>query len=188
MTGDKLLKPHLTNLVSVSEPFQHWLVDNFLTEECLAEVKSVDGQQSQACLGKRVGNSRLFINRQSHQYPHLKKLYEDLEGGDLQHWFSQLTGIDYASLYPRLEVISDYGDFYLEPHPDQPEKRLTALVYTDYQELYPGTWLVDGSRVPAQDNRCFFFVPAPNTIHGYPHTHFSSVRRALQINYWTYTL
>lgn len=135
-----------------------------------------------------MGGDRLFITGDSTDYPHLAALYRSLEDGELKNYFESHTGLDYTGLFPRVEVISDIGDFYLEPHPDQPEKRLTALVYTDHERLWPGTELVDGTRVEAADNRCFFFVPAENTIHSYPHTHFNRVRRALQINYWTYSV
>ena len=108
--------------------------------------------------------------------------------GCYREFFESYTGLDYAGLYPRVEVISDVGDFYLEPHCDLPEKRLTALVYTDYEKLYPGTGLGNGTRVESQNNRCFFFVPSNTSLHDYPLTHFDSIRRCLQINYWTYSV
>jgi hypothetical protein len=66
------------------------------------------------------------------------------------------------------------------------EKKLSAMIYTDHQQLYPGTALSDGSRVESRDNRCFFFVPDTDTVHSYPPAHFDQVRRCLMINYWTY--
>ena len=111
-----------------------------------------------------------------------------MHSGQYRDFFEQATGLDYGGLYPRVEVISDIGDFYLEPHVDLPEKRLTALIYTDHARLYPGTGLTNGTHVESRDNRCFFFVPGPDTWHDYPATHFDQVRRCLQINYWTYEL
>lgn len=38
---------------TIETPWQHWIADNFLTAECLAEVKSVDHTVTQATAGKR---------------------------------------------------------------------------------------------------------------------------------------
>lgn len=169
-------------------PWQHWIADDFLTAECLAEVKSVKHTAEQQIPGKRIGNQRLFINEfNSVEYPELYGLYCSLQSGEYKKFFEHYTGIDYTGLYPRVEVVSDVGEFYLEPHCDLPEKRLTALVYTDYEQLWPGTGLGNGTRIESQDNRCFFFVPGEHSLHDYPKTHFNSVRRCLQINYWTYS-
>lgn len=190
MTGNKLLEERFMPTVvtnSITKPWHHWLADHFLTPQCLAELKKVKHKESQQITGKRVGNQRLFItDEHAVEYPHLYSLYRSLHSGPYKEFFEHHTGQDYSKLFPRLEVISDVGPFYLEPHHDHLEKRLTAIVYTDYQQLYPGTELSDGSRVEAQDNRCFFFVPEEHTIHGYPATTFHQVRRCLQINYWTY--
>ena len=170
-------------------PWLHWIADNFLSAECLAELKSVPHQRPQDNPGRRVGNQRLFIDDSvKNQYPHLYALWQDLHSGETKQYFESHTGIDYTGLYPRMEVISDIGDFYLEPHHDLLEKRLTALIYTDYQRLWPGTMLSDNYQVEAQDNRCMFFVPSTETWHSYPKTNFDVVRRALLINYWTYTI
>lgn len=161
-------------------------MDNFLSVECLAELKSVDHTGSQPLPGRRVGGDRIFIGPEhEEQYPHMYRLWQDLHSGELKEYFEMHTGLDYTNLYPRVEVISDYGDFYLERHHDLLEKRLTALVYTDHARLYPGTMLEGGYQVESRDNRCMFFVPSGDTWHSYPLTHFDTVRRAMQINYWT---
>lgn len=186
-TGSRLLNEHLPITVKRLNPWCHWLVDDFLTQDCLQEVKSIDHALHQQNTGRRVGQGRLFVNHDNGaEYPCLYQLYCSLFDGFYRRYFEFHTGLSFQDLHPRVEVISDIGDFYLEPHPDQPEKKLTALVYTDFQQLYPGTQLSDGSHVPAKDNRCFFFVPAADTVHGYPQTTFNRVRRCLQINYWTY--
>jgi len=173
----------------VSSPWQHWITDDFLSQECLAEVKSIDYKVPQLNQGKRTGSDRMFITDQhAEQYPRLYSLYKSLFDGEYKLFFESCTGLDYTGLFPRLEVVSDYGDFYLAEHHDHLEKRLTAMLYTDYEDLYPGTMLSDGSRVESKDNRCFFFVPSTDTYHSYPATTFKTVRRCLQINYWTYSL
>jgi hypothetical protein len=180
---------HFMNIQQFEFPWRHWIADEFLSPQCLAEVKSIPARNTQANTGRRVGSDRLFITQEHvDTYPHLYKLWLDLHQGDLKKQFEQLTGIDYSNMHPRLEVISDWGDFYLEPHHDHLEKRLTVMIYTDHEKLYPGTELTGHGRIESQDNRAFFFVPAENTMHGYPPTHFDSVRRCLQINYWTYDI
>lgn len=188
-TGNKLHNKHLSNTHEIQQPWTHWIVDDFLSESCLAEVKSISHSSEQQNHGKRAGGRRFFItDRHAQQYPQLYQLWRSLHHGQYRQFFESHTGLDYTGLHPRLEVISDIGSFYLEPHCDRPEKRLTALVYTDFEQLYPGTQLGDSYRVPSRDNRCFFFVPDETTVHSYPHTTFESVRRCLQINYWTYNL
>jgi hypothetical protein len=171
------------------EPWLHWTAENFLSSDCLAELKAVDHSRHQQTDGKRVGGNRIFIDHDNKdQFPHLYGLWQSLHNGSMKEYFEQHTGINYTDLHPRIEVISDIGDFYLEPHHDLLEKRLTALVYTDHERLWPGTQLSDSYRVEAKDNLCMFFVPSTDTWHSYPKTHFDCVRRALQINYWTYTV
>lgn len=173
----------------IDQPWTHWIADNFLSSACLTEVKNVRHQVPQLVSGKRRDSNRLFITESvADQYPHLYYLYRSLHTGEYKDFFESCTGIVYRDLYPRLEVISDIGEFYLEPHYDLEEKRLTALVYTDYEQLYPGTGFGDGTRVESRDNRCFFFVPSRHSLHDYPAAHFVRVRRCLQINYWTYNL
>lgn len=144
---------------------------------------------TQAVSGRRVGSDRFFIDPRQHSaaMPWLCRLYYDLYSGPARQFFEICTGQNFSGHYLRLEVISDWGDFSLEPHHDHLEKKLSAMVYTDHQQLYPGTALNDGSRVEARDNRCFFFVPSVDTVHSYPATHFDSVRRCLMINYWTHS-
>ena len=173
--------------IEINNPWQHWIVDDFLNADTLAEVKSVEHIVEQAKPGKRVDSVRLFINEEHEkQYPYLYHLYRSLRNGAYKTFFEYYTGIDYTGMYPRVEVISDIGDFWLEPHYDRPAKKLSALLYTDYTQLYPGTGLGDGTRVESKDNRCFFFVAGEHSLHDYPLIHFPTVRRCLQINYWTY--
>ena len=171
----------------VTMPWQHWLVDDFLSADCLEEVKQVDNIVNQQLCGRRNGSVRMFISEKSQdKYPNLYKLYQSLHSGEYRDFFEEQTKQSFDGLFPRIEVISDYGEFYLRPHTDRFEKKLTAIVYTDYEILYPGTELTNEYRIDSADNRCFFFVPSDDTIHSYPLTDFNKVRRCLQINYWTF--
>jgi len=170
-----------------SEPFQHWTVDNFLTAECLTELKSIEHFCTQAEEGRRVNSERLFIHTVPKEaMPELWKLQESVADGQYRMFFEHVTKQSFEGTFPRIEVISDFGDFELSPHHDHLEKKLSAMVYTDHEELYPGTVLGDSYQVEAKDNRCMFFVPSGETWHHYPKTNFTKVRRGLMINYWTY--
>lgn len=175
------------NTLAHTKPWPHWTKENFLSPAALAELKGIQHQRLQQTQGKRVGDQRLFIDdTNSNEYPHLYNVWRSLNGGELQSYFEHHTGMNYSGLHPRLEVISDIGDFYLEQHHDLLEKRLTVLVYTDHEKLWPGTQLGTSHRVEVKDNLAMFFVPSEDTWHSYPPIHFDCVRRALQINYWTY--
>ena len=187
-TGNKLLKRLILDTRQHWTPWCHWITDNFLTPESLSELKSIPVQTSQATPGRRVGSDRFFVTPDQHRetLPYLCRLHNDLVSGPARKFFEICTGTNFSGLYLRMEVISDWGDFSLAPHHDHLEKKLSAMIYTDHEQLYPGTALSDGSRIPVRDNRCFFFVPSTETVHSYPATHFDSVRRCLMINYWTY--
>jgi hypothetical protein len=173
--------------MQIDQPWPHWIQDDFLSAECLAELKAIPSELPQTIAGRRNGSERFFVDETNqYQYPHLYQLYMSLKQGQYKAFFESATGLDYTGLHPRVEVISDIGDFSLEPHLDHVEKRLSALVYTDHAQLWPGTGFANGTRVESRDNRCFFFVAGPDTLHDYPRTHFDQVRRCLQINYWTY--
>lgn len=175
------------NTCQRDDPWRHWLADHFLSPDCLAELKSVEHERRQETAGRRVGHQRLFIGHDSQDaYPCLWALWQDLHDGPTRRYFESHTQQSFQGLWPRLEVISDIGDFWLDRHHDHLEKRLTALIYTDHGQIWPGTLLDDRVQIETRDNRCMFFVPAAHTWHSYPRTNFHVVRRALQINYWTY--
>ena len=169
------------------EPFQHWTVDNFLTPECLAELKQIEHLNEQAEKGRRVNSHRLFVhNMPEVAVPRLWELQQSITDGPYRLFFENATKQSFEGTFPRIEIISDYGEFELEPHHDHLEKKLSAMLYTDHEELYPATVLGDDYQVEAKDNRCMFFVPSKDTWHHYPKTNFTKVRRGLMINYWTY--
>lgn len=186
--GNRLLLKHsVKSADKKSQPWQHWIVDDFFDPVTLQEVKSFPSKSQQTVPGRRVGSHRFFVDDQNQdRFPRLGLVWKALKKYQpINEYFSLQTGIDYSNLFPRLEIISDWGDFYLEPHHDHLEKKLSAMIYTDHKQLWPGTELTDGYRIESRDNRCFFFVPGVHTVHGYPLTHLHQVRRCVLINYWT---
>jgi hypothetical protein len=180
----------MIDAMMISQPWTYWMADDFLDSETLLEVKNIKHVLPQQNHGTRLNSNRLFVNdTNKNLYPHLHSLFQSLICGYYRNFFEQVTKYDFSNLFPRLEVISDIGAFYLEPHHDLLEKKLSAIVYTD---LHQGTTIYDDVAihhvVESKNNRCMFFIPAPNTMHGYPYTFLHKVRRCLIINYWTYEL
>ena len=168
-------------------PFKHWTVDNFLTKDCLAELKAIEHNSVQEEEGRRASSERLFVlNIPRHAVPNLWDLQDGIADGAYRLFFENVTGQQFDGTFPRIEIISDFGPFSLKKHHDHLEKKLSAMLYTDYQELYPATVLGEDYQVEAKDNRCMFFVPSHDTWHHYPETNFTKIRRGLMINYWTY--
>jgi hypothetical protein len=180
----------MNNLNFYNEPWPYWIIDNFLPTEALTELKSIDHVMPQIQPGHRLNKNRLFITENNAlEYPNLYNVYKSLVSGSYKEFFEEHTKKKYNDLYPRVEVISDYGPFFLETHHDLLEKKLSALIYTDHEDLHPGTAIYDGDKyhhtVESKDNRCMFFNPAPNTMHAYHPTVFTKIRRGLMINYWS---
>lgn len=175
----------------VTVPWTYWIEDNFLDSETLAELKSIDHRSLQTKSGHRLSDTRFFITESSKDsLPNLYKFYQSLHNGYYKKFFEEHTNRNYDGLYPRVEIVSDFGSFYLERHHDLLEKKLSALVYTDFEELYSGTLIYNDTQehhlIETKDNRCMFFNPDSDTWHGYPQTTFNTVRRCLMINYWSY--
>ena len=59
--GNKLHKTPFIETVKYQLPWVHWIVDDFLSQSCLDELKSVPVKVQQQVPGKRVGSERLFI-------------------------------------------------------------------------------------------------------------------------------
>ena len=59
-----------------NQPWTHWVADDFLLPECLAELKSVEHTGSQPLPGRRVDGDRIFIGPEHvEQYPYMSKRF-----------------------------------------------------------------------------------------------------------------
>ena len=182
----------MINLRVHNQPWNYWMLDEFLTPECLAEVKNIKHKTPQLVKEHRGHPDRLFISNinvdsQRAKYPNLCDLADELQHGQLKKFFENIVKAKMPN-FMRIEVISDIGPFYLKPHNDF-LKKLTILCYTNYSALYPGTTIYSDAntihhQIESQDNRCVFYVPNYVTWHGVPKTVFPTVRRMLMINYF----
>ena len=90
-------------------PWLHWIVDDFLDRDTLAEVKSVEHTVEQAKPGRRYDSKRLFItDDHEKQYPNLHHLYRSLHNGAYKTFFEYYTGVTFSISSAQEEIQPPY--------------------------------------------------------------------------------
>ena len=198
------------------EPFQHWELNQPLTEEQVKEIvnadianpsehnlnydgtRAIDGGEGEFRKGISDGGKalkfRCFITKEnSNDFPALVNLIKELQNKKTCEKISNLIGKDLSNSYVRLEVICDRKGFWLKPHCDIKEKLLSCLLFVnkhnESEEL--GTDFYDSNlkrvkTLPYRDNYGYFFSSGPNTWHGMEKKEILRERRCLQVNYVTF--
>ena len=207
------LKSILSQSRKYEDPFQHWELNQPLTEEQLNEIvnaeianptehnlnydgtRAIDGGEGNFREGISDGGKalkfRCFITKDnSNDFPGLKNLIKELQNKKTCEKISNLIGKDLSNAYVRLEVICDRKGFWLKPHCDIKEKLMSCLLFVnkhnESEEL--GTDFYDGNlkwvkTMPYRDNYGYFFSSGPNTWHGMEKKEIVKERRCLQVNY-----
>ena len=195
------------------EPFQHWELNQPLTEEQIKEIvkadidnpsehnlnydgtRAIDGGEGDFREGISDGGKalkfRCFITKEnSSEFPALTNLIKELQNKQTCEKISNLIGKDLSNSYVRLEVICDRKGFWLKPHCDIKEKIMSCLLFVnkhnESEEL--GTDFYDSDlnlvkTMPYRDNYGYFFSSGPNTWHGMEKKDIVKERRCLQVNY-----
>ena len=195
------------------EPFQHWELNQPLTEEQIKEVvkadidnpsehnlnydgtRAIDGGEGDFREGISDGGKalkfRCFITKEnSNEFPALTNLIKELQNKQTCEKISNLIGKDLSNSYVRLEVICDRKGFWLKPHCDIKEKLMSCLLfvnkYNENEDL--GTDFYDSNlnlvkTLPYKDNYGYFFSSGQNTWHGMEKKDIVKERRCLQVNY-----
>ena len=195
------------------EPFQHWELNQPLTEEQIKEVvkadidnpsehnlnydgtRAIDGGEGEFRKGISDGGKalkfRCFITKEnSNDFPALTNLIKELQNKQTCEKISNLIGKDLTNSYVRLEVICDRKGFWLKPHCDIKEKLMSCLLFVnkhnESEDL--GTDFYDSNlnlvkTLPYKDNYGYFFSSGPNTWHGMEKKNIVKERRCLQVNY-----
>ena len=195
------------------EPFQHWELNQPLTEEQVKEIvnadianpsehnlnydgtRAIDGGEGEFRKGISDGGKalkfRCFITKKnSNDFPALVNLIKELQNKQTCEKISNLIGIDLSNSYVRLEVICDRKGFWLKPHCDIKEKLMSCLLFVnkhnESEDL--GTDFYDSNlklvkTLPYKDNYGYFFSSGPNTWHGMEKKDIVKERRCLQVNY-----
>ena len=195
------------------EPFQHWELNQPLTEEQVKEIvnadianpsehnlnydgtRAIDGGEGEFRKGISDGGKalkfRCFITKKnSNDFPALVNLIKELQNKQTCEKISNLIGKDLSNSYVRLEVICDRKGFWLKPHCDIKEKLMSCLLFVnkhnEREDL--GTDFYDSKlnlvkTLPYKDNYGYFFSSGPNTWHGMEKKDIVQERRCLQVNY-----
>jgi len=195
------------------EPFQHWELNQPLTEEQVKEIvnadianpsehnlnydgtRAIDGGEGEFRKGISDGGKalkfRCFITKEnSNDFPALVNLIKELQNKQTCEKISNLIGKDLSNSYVRLEVICDRKGFWLKPHCDIKEKLMSCLLFVnkhnESEDL--GTDFYDSNlnlvkTLPYKDNYGYFFSSGPNTWHGMEKKEIVKERRCLQVNY-----
>jgi hypothetical protein len=163
----------IANIQENMFPFKHYTFEKIFSKKelvqiyklfetytgCLSELINTSGQRCKS-------NDRLYVIKDHYSIPIFKQLIDML-----QTFFSSLYPKE--ELYMRIELIRDNAGFWLEPHVDIPEKKLSMMIYVNQEELkdIPGTILYDKDlneiiEVPYKNNTGFYFIPADDTWHG----------------------
>ena len=207
------LKSILSQSRKYEDPFQHWELNQPLTEEQLNEIvnadianptehnlnydgtRAIDGGEGKFREGISDGGKalkfRCFITKDnSNDFPGLTNLIKELQNKQTYEKISNLIGKDLSNAYVRLEVICDRKGFWLKPHCDIKEKLMSCLLFVnkhnESEEL--GTDFYDDNlkwvkTMPYRDNYGYFFSSGPNTWHGMEKKEIVKERRCLQVNY-----
>jgi hypothetical protein len=183
-------------------PFRYWDVQGLLPEEVRKEMLDIVLPRAENffCDGTRAGDAqdqpndalppkRMFINNQlCDRYPFFAALKDAMLSDPVLRLVQKKFGLDARGLYLRMENINDYDGFYLAPHRDIGEKKLTLFYYLNNCPEHLGTdfydkdlnWVKSATFAP---NRGYLFIPADDTWHGLEKKPFEGRRAALLINY-----
>ena len=197
-------------------PFSHWELNQPLTEGQINEIinadianpvehslnydgtRAIDGGTPEFREGISHGGKalkfRCFITKEnSNEFPHLRKLIEELQNKKTYEIISKLAGKDLSNSYVRVEVICDRKGFWLKPHCDIKEKLMSGLIFVnnaneseDLGTDFYNEKLEKVKTVPYKHNYGYLFTSGPNTWHGMEKKKIIKERRCIQVNYVTF--
>ena len=206
----------LNNSKEHSNPFQHWELNEPLSNEAIEEINSadianiaehnlsydgtraIDGGAAEFRRGIASGGKaikfRCFITKEnSNKFPSLKEFINGLQSKETHQKISTLINKDLSNSYVRVEVICDRKGFWLKPHCDIKEKLMSGLLFVNkFNESenlgtdFYNEKLEKVKTVPYKNNYGYFFSSGPSTWHGMEKKEIVNERRCLQVNYVTF--
>lgn len=158
-------------------PFEHYTFDHVFEDVeldsiyKLFETHTALLENQHNTTGKRVSyNKRLYLTQTEYKEIPTVKLIID---GLMRFFVSMYKSTNNNPLYLRVELLRDQKGFWLEPHVDIPEKKLSMMVYVNPRETLDisGTLLYNSkleavTEVPYKNNTGFYFLPGEDTWHG----------------------
>ena len=212
----ELFKSLETKTKNFNDPFQHFEINEPLTEEAIKEIsnaeiadprnenlkydgtRALDGGDGAFRSGIKDGGKakklRCYVTKEnSNQFPNLTKLIEELRSEKVYKKIGKLIGKDLSNSYVRLEVICDREGFWLKPHCDIKEKLMSSIIFINLHDESEnlGTDFYDKNlklvkTVPYKHNYGYFFTSGPNSWHGMEKKEIKKERRCIQVNYVTF--
>ncbi len=212
----ELFKSLETKTKNFSDPFQHFEINEPLTEEAIKEIsnaeiadprnenlkydgtRALDGGdgafRSGIQDGGRAKKLRCYVTKEnSNQFPNLTKLIEELRSEKVYKKIGSLIGKNLSNSYVRLEVICDREGFWLKPHCDIKEKLMSSIIFINLhnESKNLGTDFYDKNlklvkTVPYKHNYGYFFTSGPDSWHGMEKKEIKKERRCIQVNYVTF--
>ena len=212
----ELFKSLETKTKNFNDPFQHFEINEPLTEEAIKEInnaeiadpknknlkydgtRALDGGDGAFRSGIKNGGKakklRCYVTKEnSNQFPNLTKLIEELRSEKVYKKIASLIGKDLSNSYVRLEVICDREGFWLKPHCDIKEKLMSSIIFINLHDESEnlGTDFYDKNlklvkTVPYKHNYGYFFTSGPDSWHGMEKKEIKKERRCIQVNYVTF--
>jgi len=212
----ELFKSLETKTKNFKDPFQHFEINEPLTEEAIKEIsdaeiadprnvnlkydgtRALDGGDGAFRSGIKDGGKakklRCYVTKEnSNQFPNLTKLIEELRSEKVYKKIGSLIGKDLSNSYVRLEVICDREGFWLKPHCDIKEKLMSSIIFINLHDESEnlGTDFYDKNlklvkTVPYKHNYGYFFTSGPDSWHGMEKKEIKKERRCIQVNYVTF--
>jgi len=212
----ELFKSLDTKTKNFNDPFQHFEINEPLTEEAIKEIsnaeiadprnknlkydgtRALDGGDGAFRSGIKDGGKakklRCYVTKEnSNQFPNLTKLIEELRSEKVHKKIGSLIGKDLSNSYVRLEVICDREGFWLKPHCDIKEKLMSSIIFINLHDESEnlGTDFYDKNlklvkTVPYKHNYGYFFTSGPDSWHGMEKKEIKKERRCIQVNYVTF--
>jgi hypothetical protein len=212
----ELFKSLETKTKNFNDPFQHFEINEPLTEEAIKEIsnaeiadprnenlkydgtRALDGGDGAFRSGIKDGGKakklRCYVTKEnSNQFPNLTKLIEELRSEKVYKKIGSLIGKDLSNSHVRLEVICDREGFWLKPHCDIKEKLMSSIIFINLHDESEnlGTDFYDKNlklvkTVPYKHNYGYFFTSGPDSWHGMEKKEIKKERRCIQVNYVTF--
>ena len=201
---------------SFSDPFDHFEINQPLTEKAIKEIseanvpdpknenlnydgtRALDGGDGAFRSGIKDGGKakkiRCYVTKENtNQFPHLTNFIEELRSEKVYKKIGALIGKDLSNSYVRLEVICDREGFWLKPHCDIKEKLMSSIIFINLHNESEnlGTDFYDEKlkivkTVPYKNNYGYLFTTGPKAWHGMEKKEIKKERRSLLINYVTF--
>ena len=187
-----------------NEPFNHWTLENPLSETLIDEVYDIKFPEGDVIFdgtraGDKTGNNllsklRVFITKEnSSDYSELYKLVKEMQSKECTDLISKMINRNLSNSFVRVEVIADKNGFWLEPHCDIKEKLMSSILfvnrYGENENLGTDFYTPDlkvAKTLPYRNNFGYIFTSEKDSWHGLEKKHIKNERRCLQLNYVTF--